>query len=68
MQAPGMQTSLLTAPPAAAACRRRPPADEAVLLGAFRDSLQLHFGDHGLGSALASFQGALTLRAGWHAC
>lgn len=29
---------------------------EAVLLGAFRDNIQQCFGDHGLGSALASFQ------------
>ena len=33
------------------------PADDAVLLAAFRDSLQQNFGDHGLGSALASLQG-----------
>ena len=39
-------------PPAAAV-----PADEAVLLAAFRDSLRQNFGDHGLGTALASFQG-----------
>lgn len=32
-------------------------AGEGVLLGAFRDSLQQNFGDHGLGTALASLQG-----------
>lgn len=39
---------------------RRDPclADEAVLLTAFRDSMQQNFGDHGLGCALASLQGA----------
>lgn len=36
-------------------------AAEAVLLGAFRDSLQQNFGDHGLGCALASLQGAQAL-------
>jgi hypothetical protein len=65
--APGVHASPVDQPPPARRRRRRRrthrrtrrmPADEAVLLGAFRDSLQLHFGDHGLGSALASFQGA----------
>ena len=32
-------------------------ADEAALLAVFRESLQQTFGDYGLGSALASFQG-----------
>lgn len=32
-------------------------SDEAGLLAAIRDSLQQTFGDYGLGSALASFQG-----------
>jgi hypothetical protein len=45
-------------PPTAAACRYA--AGEVVLLNAFRDSLQLNFGDHGLGSALASMQGRIS--------
>ena len=50
------------------ACSPLPPcpcgpvrAAEAGLLGAFRDSLQQNFGDHGLGCALASLQGAQAL-------
>lgn len=31
--------------------------DEGILLQVFRDELQRAFGDYGLGSALASFQG-----------
>lgn len=34
-----------------------PPADEGVLLSVVRESIQQNFGDYGLGSALASFQG-----------
>ena len=34
------------------------PADASVLLTALRESLATTFGDHGLGSAFASLQGA----------
>lgn len=36
-------------------------AAEAILLTHFRESIQQVFGDYGLGSALASFQGDLPL-------
>lgn len=37
-----------------------PSAGEAGLLTVFRENLQQTFGDYGLGSALASFQGMLS--------
>ena len=59
MQGPSSPPCLCPPPPPPMSCAS-PPADDAVLLTAFRDSLQQNFGDHGLGSALASLQGELS--------
>ena len=62
------------------ALTRQRRAGEPALLAAFRESLQLNFGDAALGAALASLQGTatrahahnmrrlLTLRVRSHAC
>jgi hypothetical protein len=50
-----------------AACMTRCCAGEAVLLAAFRESLQLNFGDAALGAALASLQGAAAAARSSHA-